>query len=435
MPLDGPVDRGLDRLTRGREPLLTRDPLVDDGPGTARLLRALLIALVTSAIVLASLASATAIARKRTPKAVPQGFVGMNIDGPLFWPSTNLSLSGQMDSMVSDGVQSVRPAFDWATAQPYASWSAVPADRHSEFVNGPGGRPISYAASDAIVTDAAERRLTVLPIILYAPVWTRKISPGSTTPIPKDNGLYGQYAASLVRRYGPRGSFWKANPQLPKVPIRQWQIWNEPNILYFWPQPFAKSYVALLRAAHNAIKRADRHAQIVLGPLTNYAWTSLGQIYAVRGAGRLFDAVSVDGYTKNPSEDIVYVRITRHALQHLGGGRKPIIYSEFGWPSAVGHTKLHGDWNTTPNKQAAETARFVALAARNRVALGLSAIYYYDWVNNEYNGAPVFNFSGLQNYDNQGHLHIKPALAAFRRAALAVERCRSKGALATQCRH
>jgi hypothetical protein len=390
--------------------------------------------LLLSGLAAGGLAGGSAAART-TRSHVPQGFVGMNIDGPLFWPNTTLNLSDQMSSMVSHGVQSVRAGFDWATAQPYASWSDVPANQRSNFVTGPAGRPISYSATDTIVANAGRRRLTIMPIVLYAPLWDRKVSRGSTVPTPKNVTPYAQYAAALVRRYGPRGSFWAANPSIPKVPIRQWQIWNEPNILYFWPQPFGAGYVRLLRAAHNAIKRADPHAQIVLAALTNYAWNSIQQIYSVRGGRKLFDVVSVDGYTRDPARDILYLQIMRRALDHYKDRHKPIVATEFGWPSAVGRTPTHGDFNTTVNKQATYTARFLHLASQQRVKLGLSAVYYYDWINNEYRGAPVFNFSGLQNYDNQGGVHAKPSLAAFGQAALAIEGCRAKGATATQCRH
>ena len=42
-----------------------------------------------------------------------------------------------------------------------------------------------------------------------------------------------------------------------------WQIWNEENLTYYWHQPFASSYISLLRAAHNAIKRADPGAKVM----------------------------------------------------------------------------------------------------------------------------------------------------------------------------
>ena len=39
----------------------------------------------------------------------------------------------------------------------------------------------------------------------------------------------------LVRRYGPRGSLWRERPgAAASLPIRSWQIWNEPNLRVYW---------------------------------------------------------------------------------------------------------------------------------------------------------------------------------------------------------
>jgi len=52
------------------------------------------------------------------PGPVPQGFVGVDVDGPMFGPDTPINFSNQLKTMVSSGVQSVRVAFRWAAAQP-----------------------------------------------------------------------------------------------------------------------------------------------------------------------------------------------------------------------------------------------------------------------------------------------------------------------------
>ena len=59
------------------------------------------------------------------------------------------------------------------------------------------------------------------------------------------------------------------------MPIRSWQIWNEPNLAYYWKQPFASSYVSFLKVAHAAVKKAVPGARVVLGALTQVAATAL----------------------------------------------------------------------------------------------------------------------------------------------------------------
>ena len=387
---------------------------------------------------IALLGGARPAGAKARSARVPQGFVGVNIDGPLFAAHTRLNLGNQMSSMVASGVQSVRVAFDWSAAQPYASFSDIPGDQSlSEFENGPGGRPITYAATDAVVAAAARRGLTVLPTILYAPKWDARKNPSGGVATPQNVTSYAQYAAALVQRYGPGGSFWTANPDIPARPVRMWQIWNEPNIPFYWPQPFGKSYVALLRAAHDAIKHVDPQAKLVLGALTNYAWKSIGQIYAASGVRSLFDLVAVNGFTQNPANDILYLRFMRRALDHFKDGRKPVLDTEFSWPSGRGSAQRDQqkyDFDTTRRGQASYISSFMSMAGSQRTKLGLAGIYYYDWIGSEFKNAPIFNFSGLLGLNSKHRVEVKPALGAFRKAALALEGCRAKGATATQCR-
>jgi hypothetical protein len=223
--------------------------------------------------------------------------------------------------------------------------------------------------------------------------------------------------------------------QVPKLAVRMWQVWNEPNIAAYWRQPFAKSYVALLRLTHQAIKRADPGAKVVLGALTNLAWRSIGQIYAIHGARNLFDVVSVNGFTSTPAKVILYLRLMRHAMDHYKDSTKPLTATELSWPSAKGQTSQRNDFNTTENGQARDIAQLLPLIGTWRTRLHLSSFYYYTWIGNEFRGAPAFSFAGLLGYTKSGQVKTKPALGAFRRGSLALEGCRAKGNTANRCLH
>ena len=162
------------------------------------------------ALALAAMPAAATSARSSaavSTAAVPQGFVGMMIDGPLY-PDTDpaVDLGAQLDSMVASGVQSLRLTFDWGYAQPYASWSKVPAAMRSDFVD-VGGVPTRFGLFDEIVGLAAQRGLPVLPVILNAPKWDGVRYRLSLVDIPRKDAPYAAFAAALVRRYGPHGSF------------------------------------------------------------------------------------------------------------------------------------------------------------------------------------------------------------------------------------
>jgi hypothetical protein len=399
-----------------------------------------LLVLLTLALALALVAggsTAPAVAQKpvaTVAKAVPQGFVGMMVDGPVFPDIDNhIDLGKQMNLMVSSGVESVRVVFDWAEEQPYASWDDVPAAQRKNFVD-VAGIPTRFAVTDQIVRLAAEHGLTVLPVIVNSPGWDANQMTNAAESNPRSVYWYAQYAEALVERYGPAGSFWK--PHSPRVPITMWQIWNEPNIPAFWPeQPFAQSYVTMLAAARAAIKSADPKAKIVLAGMANYSWRDLASVYKIKGAGALFDAVAIHPYTKTPRGVITILTRVRRVMNARGDRHKPILADEVSWPSSAGKTTHNAglDFASTEAQQARNVGQLLPLLAKNRGRLGLAGFYYYTWAGRERRNALPFEFAGLFRVTNN-KLIAKPVYPVFVRAALALEHCRAKAFRATACR-
>ncbi len=313
-----------------------------------------------------------------TPIGVPSGFVGVNVDGPMY-PDTSpgVDLPKQFDLMRQAGVESVRVVFDWGFAQPYASWSEVPPGQRGQYAD-VGGLPTNFSQADEIVGLAARYGLTVLPVVLYAPSWDTAPHTDISYGQPARDGPYAAFLTDLVERYGPHGSFWDRRSG-PRLPIRQWQIWNEPDISGYWPtQPFAETYVALLKAAHAAIKKADPGAQVVLAGLVNYSWQDLETIYEVPGARAAFDVVALHPYTAKPANVITIIRYVREAMDHNGDAGKPIIADEISWTSALGQTQATGgspglDINGTEQDQASNIAALLPVLARDRRTLGLAS--------------------------------------------------------------
>jgi polysaccharide biosynthesis protein PslG len=358
----------------------------------------------------------------------------MNVDGPLL--NGLLDVGSQFDTMVSTGVESVRIAFDWGVAQPYRSFAALrAAGGDPTAYQDIGGVPTSFAATDPIVGLAAQRHLQIVPVVLFGPDWDAakfKPFPGAHAR-PAKPGPYANYLKDLVIRYGPHGTYWSENPTIPRVPIRMWQVWNEPSIPSYWPnRPWVKDYVKLLIAAHAAIKQADRGAKVVLAGLPNFSWQYLRNIYKVPGARAAFDVVAVHPYTAQPSGVITILNAVRNVMNAAGDSRKPMLASEVGWPSSRG--KASQSLGTTEAGQAADVAAVLPLLAANRVKLRLIGFDFYSWIGDEYRGAAAFHYSGLFRYnDKTNHVIPKPAWKPFRRAALKLEHCRSKGTVATAC--
>lgn len=392
-----------------------------------RTLTKAIAATLVLALVPAANVSTAAGNRPKNPR-VPRGFVGMTVDGPAI--GSHVNLAHELDLMVASGVESIRVPFNWYAQQPYRSFSQVPPSQRSEFQD-VNGVPTLFQDTDRIVTLTAERGLSVLPVVQYTPGWAA-LHPGSLTSPPASPATYANFVGGLVRRYGSRGAFWTQNPQIPRVPIRMWQIWNEPESPLAWSeQPsWAPSYVKMLRAARVAVKAADPSAKVVLGGLTNFSWDYLAQIYKVPGARGAFDVVAVHPYTKYPSGVVVIIERNRNVMNRAGDGRKPILATELGWPSSRGHTPQYG-FETTEAGQAQRLTAVLPLLARRRRGLRLIGFYYYTWMGTE-PSTQSFDYAGLLRFD-RGQISFKPVYSAFRRGALAIEHCRRKANVATRC--
>jgi hypothetical protein len=272
-----------------------------------------------------------------------------------------------------------------------------------------------------------------MPVVLAAPHWDGQTFAGASMAIPRRDGPYANFMAALVKRYGPNGTFWRTYS--PKIPIESWQIWNEPDVANFWGQhPFASRYVALLRAAHTAVKRLDPRARIVLAGLANYSWKDLRSVYAVHGARSLFDVVGLHPYTKTAQGVITILTYGREVMKKAGDATKPMIADEISWPSSQGKT-VHNtgyDFTTTEKGQARDVTQVLPLLAANRVRLNLIGVYYYTWAGIETPNGLAFSYSGLLKYIRNVFVR-KPVFYAFRHNALELERCHTKTTFATQC--
>jgi hypothetical protein len=363
-------------------------------------------------------------------KNVSGPLIGVTFDGPVLDPAVDLGQ--QVDRAVASGAESLRVAVNWAQAQPYRTLSQVPQSQRAAFVN-IGGTPTRFGDLDRLISAAAAKRLSVLPVIEYTPLWDASL-PGNSSSPPTRPAAYAAFLTALVKRYGPSGTFWTEHPRLPKVPIRMWQIWNEPHFTSYWTtQPFAAGYVALLRAAHDAIKSTDPGARVVLAGLADFSWQYLAQIYRQPGARDLFDVVAIHPYTATARGVITILRRARQVMDEHGDAGKPILATEITWPSSEGKAPPQFGVSTTEAQQAQRIAQVMPLLRADEARLHLIGLYWYTWMGNETPSKHPygFDFAGLEKYI-AGKIAAKPALAAFQREALRIEGCAAK-VLASAC--
>jgi hypothetical protein len=364
--------------------------------------------LATIALLLALAAPAAAAKRQ-----VPRGWLGVVVDGPLNEPSFN-GRGAEWDRMAASGAEAVRAAIYWRAIQPT------------------GPSEANFAASDALILDAARRGLNVLPVLQSTPAWAA-LHPGDFASPPRDPADFARLLTALVGRYGANGSLWREHPEVRKQPIRAWQIWNEPNLTHYWNVPrWAPSYVKLLKAADRALKRADPRATTVLAGLPNESWKALGQIYHAGGRGS-FDVVTLHPYTGKPANVIRIVRIVRNVMRRRGDAKVPLWVTELSWPAAKGKIKQGGDFTTTDAGQAKRLEQGLDLLAGHRRKFRIERVYWYTWLSTEGLNSSGFDYSGLRRV-RAGQIHDAPALATFKRVAKRLQGCAKRSGRAFVCR-
>jgi len=362
------------------------------------MLRILLIALVFLLAVPAGSAAAD--------RRVPQGWLGVTADGPL--APTH---AAEWQRMAGAGVETVRASIRWSVLQPQ-----------------PGA--FDFSQSDAVVAAAAARRLPLLPVVQHAPPWAA-VRPGDPASPPKDPAAVEALFVALVGRYGPSGSFWAARPDLPRLPIRAWQVFNEPNHGGFWSeQPFAASYVRTLRGAATGIRRADPGATVVLAGLTNTSWIALEQLYDA-GARGLFDVVALHPYTARPVDVLRLVRLSRREMRERGDRALPVWITELSWPAAQGRVPSTLKFDVDDRDQAVLLGRALHLLAAARQRMRIERVFWYTWLSSE-RGPSEFDWAGLRRIRN-GRRVAAPALRKFRKVARKLEGCRKAPGNAARC--
>ncbi|HEX8647057.1 MAG TPA: hypothetical protein VF715_09145 [Thermoleophilaceae bacterium] len=358
---------------------------------------------LTAVVVLMSLSLGVADAAARQ---VPKHFTGVVYDREIHTAPQSLQRE-QWATMAASGVESARVLFMWEAAQ-----------RRKQ-------DPISFAYSDVLVEEAARHGIDLLPIVMYAPAWARLANHPASAP--RDNGDYTRYLRALVRRYGPSGSFWRTHPDVPRRPVRAWQIWNEPHLEWqFHPAAgWAERYGALLRASHRAVKSVDPGARIVLGGIVNDAWRTIEKLYRRGHIHGAFDVAALHAYAGDPDDFVEVLRRFRAALDASGGRKRPIYITEAGASASAGVLDAPDQsyFQVTHEEMRrlvpAAFKRLARVAAANR----LERVYWYTWASGYASDMTIFGFAGLNAYARGGEVYGLPGLDGYRKMARELQGC------------
>lgn len=254
----------------------------------------------------------------------------LGLNGHLIWQSESAARP-QLDAARRGGVDWIREELPWQSV---------------ESTKG----TFDWSRTDGLMSAAAAANVNVLGLLGYSARWASSDPSGNgdTRYPPRDPADYANYVREVVKRYGPKGSFWASRSDLTPRPLTAIELWNEPWGSWAWkPNPDPAAYARLVRAAASAVRAYDPSIRILIagnvlqvrsdGVLRNWQQELLA---ADPGLSSLFDAYSVHPYpyprTKGPYDDSGDARWSYRqvTLNHDLDASKPIWITEIGWSTA-----------------------------------------------------------------------------------------------------
>jgi hypothetical protein len=202
------------------------------------------------------------------------------------------------------------------------------------------------------------------------------------------------FLTAAVARYGSTGSFWSGHSGVPKIPIREWQIWNEPNFKYFIAKPNPAEYGKLVKISYTALRAADPEAKVILAglfarpkgsrdPKTGkhkslnwYASDFVSQMYITTpGIKTKFNGASLHPYTIYAKELPGVIEEFREVLAANKDGGKGLYITELGWSS--GKASTGNKFAKGPAGQARELRTAFTKLRNKQVAWRLKGVYWF----------------------------------------------------------
>lgn len=298
-----------------------------------------------------------------------------------FWgavPQSSLSVE-QYQRVHRGGVDTIRIPINWGTAQP------------SE------GAAFNWDATDSQVSEAARTGIDVLPFLAGIPSWAeRLVSVSGGVQVPAKLPVAGKakagwlaFCKAAVARYGPNGSFWAEHPDVPLRPLRNWQVWNEPNFKFFVHKPNPAEYAQMVKISSTAIKGTDPGAKVILAGL--FAWPKGGNsktgnhnwfaadflegLYKVPGIAAKFDGIALHPYSGKYQLLTPQIEEVRDVMKKRHDAGTGLWITELGWsssPRSPGNSFAKG-----PAGQAQQLKGAFSLLVKNQRKWRVQRVYWF----------------------------------------------------------
>ena len=215
-------------------------------------------------------------------------------------------------------------------------------------IEGAGKGQYDWSTADRIVSGAEEFGLKLIARVDHEPTWAG--------PPPGNINAFVDFLTAMATRYRGR--------------IQAYQIWNEPNLAREWGNkpPNAAEYTQMLKAAYQAIKKADPNALVIsagMAPTTELSQRAVPDTQFIQsmynaGAKPYFDLLGAHGagYKAPPEMDpgqvatdpnyynvgdvncpgdacriycFRHVEDLRQIMVNNGDAKKRVVVLEFGW--------------------------------------------------------------------------------------------------------
>lgn len=272
-----------------------------------------------------------------------------------------------------------------------------------------------FAFYDELIATAARKGVALLP---WLEGGLDNTGPGNPPKTARQLNGFRDAARLAAKRWGPGGDFWRAHGcpgaacSLPYLPIRAWQIWNEPNRTQMWPRymdfyrapgaPYDptredREYVETVNAYREAVIRAqeglrasDPQARIVLAGLATHRLDPDGKDPMRRdefvrlllqgpNGNCVFDAAAIHFYDSagTPEQMVARAGDFRQALNAGGAADAQLWITEMGAADAY-PDRGAGDRRSQETQRDFVT-KTIDLLARRRAELGLGPLMYFSW--------------------------------------------------------
>ena len=211
--------------------------------------------------------------------------------------------------------------------------------------------------TDALTEGCFKRGIAILYILDYS---NRLYESERSVRTDEGRKAFAAFAAAAAKRYAKKGIVW--------------EIWNEPNIGFWKPQPSVDDYCKLVEATAPRIREADPTAPVIAPASSEIPLPWLEDCFR-KGLLKWVDAVSVHPYRPRPPETVIedYAKLRELIKKYAPEGKEiPIISGEWGY------SHVNGDKSRLSEEQQAQyLVREFLVNLYQRVPISI----WYDWKN------------------------------------------------------